>query len=282
MKFEHWVKAKLLPGNTWRGRMARRLYRVSTPWRPHHQHPQLFDALAASKAQVRFVQVGSNDAGYGDPLSYFIQHRGWRGLMIEPLPHTFARLCERYKGYTGLQFANIAIASEAGVRPFYHLRRSDEPGLPPWYDMLGSFSKENVLKHQAFLSDIPERIVETSVRCTTLSALCGEQGVETFDILHIDVEGYDYEVLKTVDLDRHRPALIVFEYIHLSEADDAAVLRQLHDAGYLTQRDPVDIVAIRHSSLAELAPLAAAWARVRRRSGAAIDAPHAGLAPWRV
>ncbi len=32
-------------------------------------------------------------------------------------------------------------------------------------------------------------------------------------------EGYDYEVLKQIDLERFRPSLVIYEYIHLS--DDA-------------------------------------------------------------
>ena len=132
MTFQHWLKSRLLPANTWSGRMARRIAHACTPWKAHNQHPAMLDALAAaSRSEVFFVQVGSNDAGYGDPLSYHTLHHGWRGLMIEPLPHIYARLRERYAKVKGLKFANVAIDREVGERPFYHLRRSDEPGLPP-------------------------------------------------------------------------------------------------------------------------------------------------------
>ncbi|MGH8506702.1 MAG: FkbM family methyltransferase, partial [Stenotrophobium sp.] len=234
MTFQHWLKSRLLPASTWSGRTARRVFHACMPWREHNQHPAMLDALAASCSQVFFVQVGSNDAGYGDPLSYYTLHRGWRGLMIEPLPHIYERLRKRYDRISGLKFANVAIDVAPGERPFYHLRRSDEPGLPPWYDMLGSFKKENVLKHQKYLADIPDRIVETAVRCQTFDGLCAEQDVARFDVLHIDAEGYDYEILKSVDLAKYRPAAVLFEHAHLNSTDYQASLKQLHDAGYLT------------------------------------------------
>lgn len=276
MTFAHWLKSRLLPANTHRGRLARQLFHRLTPWRPYGRSSDMLDALAASQVDVRFVQVGSNDAGYGDPLSFHTLHHGWRGLMIEPLPHIFERLCKRYANVPGLQFANVAIDREPGERPFYHLRRSDEPGLPPWYDMLGSFKRDNVLKHAAYLADIPERIVETNVRCQTFAGLCAEHNIERFDVLHIDAEGYDYEVLRTVELRRYAPALVLYERMHLSPQDQTAGLKQLHDAGYQTHDDPVDTVAVSRDALARHPRLARTWARIRRDCRAAVDADHSG------
>jgi FkbM family methyltransferase len=273
MTFLQWLQSRL-PASTRTGRLARRVFHALTPWVERNKHPWMLNALAARRRNVRFVQVGSNDSGYGDPLNFHTMHHGWRGLMIEPLPHIYERLRKRYAGVEGLQFANVAIDREPGSRPFYHLRRSDERGLPPWYDMLGSFSKENVLKHQKYLADIPERIVETSVRCQTFAGLCEEFGIERFDVLHIDAEGYDYEILKTIDLRRHQPTVVLYEDMHLSEADYRASLAQLHEAGYFTHRDHADTFAVRRQALEEDAELMRAWAHLRRRSGSDPAAPH--------
>lgn len=270
MTFNHWLKSRLLPASSYRGHWARHIFHLLTPWRIHQQTQHLLQALAGSKQAVFFVQVGSNDAGYGDPLAFFTRHYGWRGLMIEPLPHIFARLRQRYARFKGLKFANVAIANEPGERPFYHLRRSDEAGLPPWYDMLGSFDRANVLKHQQYLADIPERIVETQVRCARFDTLCQEHGINQFDVLHIDAEGYDFEVLKTVDLARYKPAVILFEHTHLLVADLAAAQTMLRKAGYLAHSDPADLLAVATTALEQYPRVASTWRKMQKRPKAAL------------
>ena len=39
----------------------------------------------------------------------------------------------------------------------------------------------------------------------------------TFDILSVDVEGYEIEALKTLDLAMHRPRAMIVEYQTMSE-----------------------------------------------------------------
>ena len=56
----------------------------------------MLEALAYGGKNVFFIQVGSNDATHNDPLRRFILERGWRGLMIEPVPHVFERLKRNY------------------------------------------------------------------------------------------------------------------------------------------------------------------------------------------
>lgn len=274
MNLAQWVGKRLSPETPF-GENVRRAYRRLSP-RVSRAWTEVLHGLAAGREGLRFVQVGSNDAGYGDPLRYHIRNNGWRGLMIEPLPHVFRRLQQRYGDTPGLILENVAIDRQPGTRPFYHLRPSDEPGLPVWYDMLGSFLKDNVLAHQRFLGDIPERIVETPVRCLTFDQVCEKHGIETFDVLHIDAEGYDAEILHGVDLARYRPALVLYESKHLHADDYADTLARLHAAGMLTHTDNVDTIAVCRRQLAAHRPLARAWRFLRRRAGAAPMSQHSG------
>lgn len=274
MGMREWI-AQRLPADSRFGEGVRRIYRRLGP-RTVRAWTEVLHGLAASSDHVRFVQVGANDSGYGDPLRYHILHNHWRGLLVEPLPYIYKRLKTRYPGIDGLQFANVAIDNQPGERSFYHLRPSDEPGLPVWYDMLGSFLKENVLNHQQFLADIPERIVETPVRCMTLDGACAEHGIDQFDVLHIDAEGYDYEILRTVDLTRYQVSLVLFEQKHLSKRDYLAALAQLHTAGFLTHTDEVDTVAVCQTALEQKSALKSAWHFLRERAGVDTKAQHSG------
>lgn len=265
-----------LPADTHLGRGLRLLYWRLLPRSLKVVHPWVLNALAQDKPAVRFVQVGSNDAGYGDPLRYHILHSGWRGLMIEPLPFVYQRLRQRYAGMDGLCFENVAIDREPGERVFYHLRPDSDPSLPPWYDQLGSFLKDNVLKHAPDLPDIATRLTQTVVPCMSFQQVCERNGIEQLDVLHIDAEGYDAAILASVDLARFAPAVVLFEHKHLSAADYAACLDQLTSAGYLCNADKIDTLALRRDVLSRSETLQRAWQRARRRLHATPEQAVAG------
>lgn len=77
----------------------------------------------------------------------------------------------------------------------------------------------------------------TAVQPVTLESLLNEANIERINLLTIDVEGAEFDVLSTMDLDRHRPDIIVAEYAtlgldHISVAKDYRVLVRLCDAGW--------------------------------------------------
>jgi len=251
------------PIETQTGYWLRWIYHGLTPTVPRVRFPGVLEAFAQSRNEVFFIQIGSNDAGYDDPLRRHIRGHGWRGIMIEPVPHVFARLRERYAAFPRLKFENIAISATSGSQPFYTLRQSSEPNLPPWYDMLGSFSKANVLKHAQYLPDIADRIVAIDVRCLTLDQLCAQHHVQSLDVLHIDAEGYDFEIIKTVDFARLKPGILLFEHRHLTSTDQTACQALLLQHGYRIYRDRHDTFCI-HSDLLSTGPsaLRESWARL--------------------
>jgi hypothetical protein len=105
-------------------------------------------------------------------------------------------------------------------------------GLPQWYDGIGSFSRDAVLDHGRLIPDITRRLVETEVTCLTFDSLCARHGITSIDLLVIDTEGYDYEVLRQVDLSTYRPVLVVYEHYHLAAADRHISRERMRWAGY--------------------------------------------------
>jgi len=49
---------------------------------------------------------------------------------------------------------------------------------------------------------------------------------------HVDAEGHDYEVLKTLDFAKHAPLSIFVEHKYLSDAQNTEMLHLLHKNGY--------------------------------------------------
>jgi FkbM family methyltransferase len=197
--------------------------------------PRLLAAFADAHPEATFAEIGSNDGEQHDHLRPFILERGWRGVMVEPVPYIFERLRRNYEGVDRVALENCAIADRDGTLPFFHLvPREDMPrdDLPEWYDGIGSFSEASVLSHRSHIPDVDERIVRTEVPTLTFDSLCERHGFESIDLLVIDTEGYDAEILRTVDFHKHRPRLVVYEHYHLSAGDRHATTERLREAGY--------------------------------------------------
>jgi FkbM family methyltransferase len=205
--------------------------------RPSAAPPPLIDvleALADTRPDACFIQIGSNDADHGDPLRQFVQGREWRGVLVEPVPFVFERLRARFGSHPRITLVNAAIAGEDGQLPFYYVAQSDDPALPEWYDQLGSFVLENILHpyHLEHIPDLRDRIVCEEVPCLTFASLWRAHPLPRLDLLHIDAEGYDDQILLQVDLDGLRPTLVLYEHQHLDEARRSAIAEHLCGHGY--------------------------------------------------
>lgn len=78
------------------------------------------------------------------------------------------------------------------------------------------------------------RIVRSAVQCLTFASLCRKHEVERIDLLLIDVEGYDFEIVKQIDLERRHPRLLVYERMFLPPDDREACRALVERAGYET------------------------------------------------
>jgi FkbM family methyltransferase len=199
----------------------------------------LLDKLAASQPNLFFVQIGSNDGCFGDPLYPYIKRLRWAGVLVEPLPHVYRELCVTYSENAGLLFENAAIAEQSGVRPFYYLQDTTDP-MPPWYRQLGSFNRHNVIKHRDVIPNIENYLECISVPCITFEELARKHRIGTLHLLHIDTESYDYQILRTIDFSKYRPALVIYEHRHLASAENGACAAMLTNLGYQLREDGDD------------------------------------------
>jgi FkbM family methyltransferase len=225
--------------------------------------PKLLQAFGAAYPDAFFVEIGANDGEQHDHLHSLIRSHPWRGIMVEPVPYVFERLRENYEGIDRVILEPAAIADRDGRLPFYFLSEPD-PGevarLPDWYDGIGSFSRETVLSHAPQIPDIERRLVTAEVPCLTLDSLLRKHGAERVDLLLVDTEGYDHEILRSIDFTRHRPRLVVYEHFHLDPEQRAGARRRLEELGYETMEEGFDTLC--HDPQRDDA-LARAWRRAR-------------------
>ena len=217
----------------------------------------IFYSLAIAKKNVFFVQVGSNDATHGDPLRDFIFNCNWSGIMIEPVKFVFKRLEKNFSKFENITLENVAISNESGVKDFYYLQECDD--LPVTYDQLGSFSLDTILKNSTWIPDIQERIVTTQVDCITFAQLCKKNNVTDIDIIHIDTEGYDFEIIKMIDFECFKPKIILYEHKHLSLTDKAECRAYLQKNKYELLEVKRDTIALAKEAKDSFEKLGISW-----------------------
>lgn len=203
---------------------------------------------------VRFVQVGSNDGLHNDPIfSMSSSSELWTGILIEPVPYLFERLKANYKNSTRFIFENVAIGRNSDKKPFYYVSehaRTALGNLPVWHDQLGSFDKNHILNHE--IPQIESFIEVMDVKIFTLPDILIRNRWQNIDLLHVDAEGYDWEILSGIDLSILTPKMIIIEHTHLSVEDRNLAKQKMINAGYRVRKLGGDFCAIRSGDFGQV------------------------------
>jgi len=222
------------------GRMFKWLGQLPKRWHARSVDPNRhLKKILGRLDNLSVVQIGANDGMAGDPICSLIKsHPTWNALLVEPVPELFQRLTQTYQGFTNVRFENLAISDQAGSSQFFMVHPSALraiPDLPPWWDQLGSFERNHILKH--FGPIIEPYISEITISTLPLADVLARNQITCIDLLHIDTEGFDWHILRQLDLSRFRPKVILFEYRHLSEVEHSAALAFLQPSYRITDLD---------------------------------------------
>lgn len=189
------------------------------------------EALMARQGNaLNFVQVGANDGMFGDPLRGYILSRGWKGVLVEPQVNVFEKLKANYAECADrLVFENLAISRDEKLT--LYLPPADWAGRDETYaESIVSTNAEVIAKQ---IGTSPANLRRVDVPGMTLDGLFEKHGITDLDLLQIDAEGYDWQVLQTLDLARHKPRLVQLETGHLDRESLSAMAHKLNEAGYL-------------------------------------------------
>jgi FkbM family methyltransferase len=177
----------------------------------------ILERIFERKARGVYVDVGAHH-----PLRFSNTHllyrRGWHGVNIDAAPGSM-RLFHRLRP-RDLNL-EVGIAATAEHRPFYVF---DEPALNTF-----DAARAHSLDHPPYrITGIHE------VRCAPLASVLREHAISAIDLLTIDAEGYDFEVLQTLDWQATRPQVVLTEQF---SRDIAALLASplhayMHARGY--------------------------------------------------
>lgn len=195
MNLRQWIKYLLRRDTTFDGEFAA-MERLTGPACPRY-----------------FVDVGANDGFYASN-SFPYAARGWNCLLVEPHPEAFARLRHRHRHRPNVRCHEAACGAEPGSLRLWTGENRDTTHA--------TFAPET---HAHDAASWARESVE--VRVVRLDRLLTDAGFpRDFGILSIDTEGWDFEVLRGLDLTVWRPRLVVTEDAGATLEDKRALLRR--------------------------------------------------------
>lgn len=190
-----------------------------------------------------FVQVGANDGIRDDALRPCVLKYRLSGVLIEPLPDLFAKLQHNYEEVPGLHFENCAVGANSGQATIYRIREGAP--VPDHAHGMASFSRSHLTARKHGIPGLDDHVVETTIAVRTLPEILAKHGNRPVSLLMIDTEGYDAEIVKMALDSGLRPAVIIYEHLHLPIATQADTLRRLKSEGYRFQEIGFDTYAMR-------------------------------------
>ncbi|HSC55302.1 MAG TPA: FkbM family methyltransferase [Phnomibacter sp.] len=195
--------------------------------------------------ELHILQIGANDGETDDFLKTIVRCKKNKSTLVEAVPAVFDRLVSNCKNYPNIRMVNKAVVStNEPTKEFFYI------DLPTGFEakndpsLLGSFSRETLAKYA-----YQEHVVSKELPCININSLMNASTSRQLDIVLTDVEGYDYELIKAIDFNRHSPAIIIFENIHLSLSNMKHLLDLLQKQGYKVFSADKDSYCIHKNSL---------------------------------
>ena len=152
-----------------------------------------------------FIEAGGND-GLSQSNTYaFERFRRWRGMLIEPVPE-LARLCRANRPRAIVVPAALVADDSVTSVPMKSANLMSR--------VAGTFAtKAEEVEYLRTAQDAQDLdgIYDIVVPARTLSSILEEHRIVKIDLFSLDVEGYEIEVLKGLDLTRFRPTFMVVE-----------------------------------------------------------------------
>jgi FkbM family methyltransferase len=188
------------------------------------------DALPLGHARTSFAQEGEDlilarifehqadgiyvDVGAHHPRRFsntlLLYRRGWHGVNIDASPGSMEPFRKQRARDINLEIGVTAVAEE---RDFYVF---NEPAL-------NTFDAARA----KLLDNPPYKLARVhKVRCAPLSVILHEHSIRAIDLLTIDAEGFDFEVLQTLDWNVSQPRIVLMEQ-HARDIE-AVLASELH------------------------------------------------------
>jgi len=187
-----------------------------------------------------FMDIGAHDGVTINNTLYFETSNGWTGINVEPIKEVFDKLLQNRPNCINI---NCAVDKRNGLAEFIHNRGYSEmiSGLKAQFDLRHIERLNNELDSHGGSSEVIH--VETK----TIESICKENNISTINYLSIDVEGAEFDVIKSINFETVFIDVIGFENNY--DDNSEPIVEYLQEKGYIVLHKNVDIFMIHRDSI---------------------------------
>jgi FkbM family methyltransferase len=206
---------------------------------------QLIEAALKKKENVSVI-VGAHDFVSFDFVSEIANKYDPNFILFEPRGSSFKSLGENILrlNLSNCRAYQLCVHPSVQEITMYSVKNECLSKYPKWAEGIASINKSHLLKHVT-----AEDIEEIKVECINPDNWHSQLGIGKINLLQIDTEGFDFEILKSVNIPYHNPTIIKIKIANLQTSDKINVASYLHDLGYDCIFNGEDIIAFRLSEL---------------------------------
>lgn len=165
-----------------------------------HSLPQILKDTFGYITNGTFVEFGAFD---GETFSNTsgLADIGWTGVYLEPVPSLKEKCAIRHQNNVNITVLPYAVGSESGISHIH-----DAGQLSTMSDTVLT------IYNNTDWSKVHVQNKTHEVQVKTLDDILNDQHIKTnFELLVIDVEGYEWEALKNFPIDYWRPTMVIIE-----------------------------------------------------------------------
>ena len=187
-----------------------------------------------------FVDVGAHDGVSINNTLYFEKNNNWTGINIEPLKDIYERLLINRPSSINL---NCAICNTDGETDFYCNKGYTEmlSGIKDTFD------KRHLQRLERENNKMGSTTSVIKVKTKRLETILDENKLTHINLLSIDVEGAEFEVIKSINFDKVFIDVICFENNYGDVS--TPIVKYLEDKGYYIISVSLDIFMIHEKSM---------------------------------
>jgi FkbM family methyltransferase len=187
-----------------------------------------------------FIDVGAHDGKTINNTLYFEKINNWNGINIEPIKKVYEDLVLNRPSCINI---NCAIYNKDGNTNFYCNTGYTEmiSGIVDNFDQrhLQRLEREN--KQMGSITEI------INVETKKLETICDENNIYHINYLSIDVEGAEFEVIKSINFDKVFIDVIGFENNFYDTS--IPIIKYLEEKNYIVIHQSLDIFMINKNSI---------------------------------
>ena len=185
--------------------------------------------------------IGANDGISFDSISERIKDIKVSGIAIEPVYEYYILLLENFKKWDKINCLNVAVHEKQQNLEIFKVKSNRLKLYPDWARGINSLFFNHLRKLKIESKDI-ESVNVPAVNMEYLISRYFDKQKRVY--LQMDVEGYDSEILKALDLEDFRPLMIKYEHVNIEMSNKKIVENKLRNNDYHILRDINDSIAL--------------------------------------